>query len=843
MATALAPPPEQEEQTEVPTLQPLQFPQGYVPGKYASWDCSPEPIFGPDELGAYKGAIDDLSETCTRSDSAARIWEVMQATEARLFSRGYQFLVAGRRGWGMSGAFNGTNAGAAEIFQTQNTGKLFPCNVYSAREDKVCAILASNVPDLTFVPKDDRDPVDQTAADEKQKYLKTWIYEAGIRDVVGDMASLAYTDGRMVLKTGSVADQQSWGTERKEQSDVFDPPQDTGVTPETELESGNDSGEVPAVREVTTAYGKLEAKVPLMANNMRQMPWIRISEEYSVNELKERYPWIEDKIQAGSSIDGEDQLSKNARVIVRLAVQASTSSSESWQQDATETITWYRPSQYKAIKDAAMRKVFYQNFPDGLRVVHAGSQLAYVRNESMEKHLTVAHAKKGSGQNRRAIGSNYLPLQKVLNANISLADRYFRSAIARRFAAEGPLDTQAMNQQANDPAKITPVDLKSVPAGLGLQDITGVENVPQPNTALLEFIQWLIQGAPEVMDGIEPAMFGAATGEADQGVYQTAKLKRDAAKGIYSLPWAQIVFAIAKAAEQAASCAAENRVASIRSNVPGQGKLEVEISKLQGNALCQPVSLEIPQTVQEQEEAMQYLLANSKNVAIYNAIVNDPRNLPVFSKFPSLKGLDITGLDDVEQQQGEFELLMQSGPVDNPQLLQIQLLIQQAEISPEAQTPEGQQALMQLQQAAQSLPPKVSTVPVAQNTSENHAIHAAITLGLMNSPEGRKLKYGDAQQKAIYQNLELHWQEHMTVFNQLKPPPEVEMKASVTVDPTKLPPEAQAKAFQALGLQVSPQELQPVEQEHEVTEEQEGVNPETGVPTKRKISVVGKPLE
>ena len=59
----------------------------------------------------------------------------------------------------------------------------------------------------------------------------------------------------------------------------------------------------------------------------------------------------------------------------------------------------------------------------------------------------------------------------------------------------------------------------------------------------------------------------------------------------------------------------------------------------------------------------------------------------------------------------------------------------------------------------------------------------------------------------------------------------------------QLPPEAQAKAFQALGLQVAPEELQPQEQTHEITEETEGLNPQTGVPTKRKVSVVGKPLQ
>ena len=79
------------------------------------------------------------------------------------------------------------------------------------------------------------------------------------------------------------------------------------------------------------------------------------------------------------------------------------------------------------------------------------------------------------------------------------------------------------------------------------------------------------------------------------------------------------------------------------------------------------------------------------------------------------------------------------------------------------------------------------------------------------------------------------------MLKQLQPPPQVEMRASVTIDPSKLPPAAQSKAFQALGLEVSPQDLTPEEQTHEIIQEKEGVDA-SGVPTKTKVSVAGKPL-
>ena len=47
--------------------------------------------------------------------------------------------------------------------------------------------------------------------------------------------------------------------------------------------------------------------------------------------------------------------------------------------------------------------------------------------------------------------------------------------------------------------------------------------------------------------------------------------------------------------------------------------------------------------------------------------------------------------------------------------------------------------------------------------------------------------------------------------------------------------------FEAMGLQMAPQLLQPEEQTHEITQEKEGVDAQ-GVPVKQKVSVVGKPL-
>lgn len=853
-------------------LTPIDFDAiGYVPGKYAPWYCSPFPCYGPDELGEYEKAIEQMTQNVNKCDAAARIWEVLQAWEMRLFRRNYHFLTAGWKGWGMFGGSSGTTGAA--IMQTQNAMKLFSCNVFGARHKKIVSLLARQLPSVKVVAEHDDAPEDQTAAEVGDDYLKIFENDTDLKRAFAKAAGFFYTDDRVGFLTYTVADASRWGTELPDRPmDAFGIPQTDGVTPETEMDGvqaqdGEGEGreeqppgiaqpdEVPVRREVTWVGGKLETKVPILADEEHQMGWKRFQWEESVNRLRAQYPWVKEKIATQGNVGGMDQIDRMARINVRLAVQASSSSGEAWKNDATHTVTFYKPAEYESIKDEGMREVFYDEFPDGLEVWHAGGQLAIVRNCRSAAHTKIIHATTGDGQNREAIGTNYLPLQKVLNANISLIDRYFRGGIARRFAAEPYIDTQLLNSQSNDPAKVTPVYLKDVGNGVKISDLTGAENVPQLNTSIMEFVQWLINGAPEAMDGASAELWGAADNDADEGVFRTARLRRDEAKGVFTMPWLALCEAMCAISLQAIESAALNRTANISASIPGQKKLEIELSKLQGSVLVHPESLEIPRTLAEQEEQAAALIEQSANVGLYRAIVSDPRNFPIFAKFPSLSDYSLPGLDQVEVQQGEFEILMKSGPVVNPaiaeietQIAQVQQQIVAAEGDGEAATPEGQQALVQLQQAVaqlqqqlKALPPQVSTMPVAQNTSQDHTIHAIVTLGMMNSPTGRKLKNGNEEQQAIYANLDLHWQEHMAAAQKLAPPKEMEFKGSVSIDPSKFPPQAQAEMFQAMGLQVPPFALQPEDMTHEVTTEKEGVDA-NGVPVKQKVSVVGKPL-
>lgn len=858
-------------------LQPLQ-PEDL--GVYVSIDISPEPMYGPDQITKQmQEAVDDLSQTVTKSDSAPRIFEVLQTWEARLIDRGYHNIISDSKGW----QFFGAKQGPQGIMGAQNSSKRFPANVYGARKDKISAAIARECPTIKFSPVDPTHAPDTTFAEEAEKYVDIWKQDTDLPGRIEETANYFYTDDRVGWWTRSVADQERWGTETPEEEPAFGNSEPDGVVPETEMGTGAsestrppgmglpnpddsmgspaaDGGELegdptgmdseaPAIAEITDVDGKLEWKVPLVADSFEEMGWVRRSKEINCNIAKERYSWIEDKISAGSGLTtGNDQFDRLARMNCRLAVQNSSVTGESWMSDVTETHTWYRPSQYRQIKDQPTMKLFRSMFPMGLRVTHVGTEFAFMRNESMNDHVKILHSRKGHGQNRRAIGTNYLPLQKILNINLSLLHKYFVGCIPRRFFKEGVVNGEAINAQQSDPSHMTGLELEP---GDTIQTVTGIENVPQPTTGLAEFVQWLSTEAPILMDGATDAMFGTE----DTDTFGAAKLNRDQALQIFSTPWKEICWAAAGAATQAAMSAAKNRVTAVRSRVPGADRITVEIQKSKGRALGYPESVDIPETLAEQEERIVGLFSLPAPAnPLAASIVADPRNLTTLKDIARFAGLVMPGVDAVEKQQGEFEVLLKSGPQPNPAYMQLQQAIQginkelqkglaefkmTQDPNTGQQLEQVQQQLQQLTQQLQQTPPVVTSVAVAQDGSENHAIESAITLAMMNGDEGRKLKNGDDMQRQVYANLELHWQAHEQMKQKLQPIPPIPVKMSATVALDKLPPEVQAQALQAAGLNAKPEDFhaQDLLIPHETIVEKEGVDAQ-GVPVKTRVAMM-----
>jgi hypothetical protein len=125
-------------------------------------------------------------------------------------------------------------------------------------------------------------------------------------------------------------------------------------------------------------------------------------------------------------------------------------------------------------------------------------------------------------------------------------------------------------------------------------------------------------------------------------------------------------------------------------------------------------------------------------------------------------------------------------------------------------SPQDMATVQQLQQMMKSLPPQVSTIPVAQDESENHPVEGGACFDWMTSSEGQGFKYGTPQQRAAFANVHLHWSEHLAQAKKIalaNAPPNKPPSESISVDVSKMPPSVAIQSLAKMGINATPQDF------------------------------------
>lgn len=776
----------------------------FVPGELTSFDYSPEPFADLSEKG--RNALHELVILASRTDVASRRFEVEMAWEARLFERGYQHLLP-RRGGGWSLPGEGSKWGP---LSTADSSALYSTNIYGRDKDIIVAAIARETPRIQFFPKDSRQPVDIMAAEASNRYKCVYEKNNNLRERLAELAYFYYTEDRSVLYTRLVVDAQRFGTN----------------------EDGSPKG-----KEITTVVGKLEAKVPMQAQCQGEMHFVQIYNETDVTTAKARYPWAAKKIRPGSCGIGEIELDKIARVNTKLALLGSYVTGDAMMREVTEQYTWVRPEMFwdDAI-DEEVRQELMDAFPKGALIVYAGQEFCFARSESMDDHIVVSHAMPGIGQNRRALGTNNISVQKRLNAYLDIMDDFFRKTVPRRLYDSEAFDVDALKLQDNVPGGSTPFLRQP---GIPVDQLVFIEPTPQPQPALPEFAKLFFDEIPASLSGAVPSLFGGSTNTDTVGGIE---IQRDQALARIGVAWTSAKEAIAQSTKQAV-LAATSRPDTINETLPGDGSIIINPNDLKGNVVCYPeYDSSFPESFRERETRFTEIVANAPQNPFYAALLKNPGNMRAIADNTRMSGIQIPGEDSAKKQLIEIEQLKTSAPLPNPKLLQAQQQIEQAKMGMTADiqsgTPVPPQATAMFQQAQQAIaaiPPEVSSLSVAQDMSENHAIEAQVCFDWMNGEEGVKFKYGVAEQQAGFQNVYLHWQEHTAIAKQNAPAPET-APPHLSIPYDKLPPEAKAQALAKAGIKTTPKSTtnaKLVETQHEISKR---VVPKT-VPNAENITV------
>lgn len=334
-----------------------------------------------------------------------------------------------------------------------------------------------------------------------------------------------------------------------------------------------------------------------------------------------------------------------------------------------------------------------------------------------------------------------------------------------------------------------------------------------------------------MLSGALPSLFGA---ESNTDTVGGIEIQRDQALGRLGTPWSRLQAAAACYLRQAVQLAARCRLArgdTKLSWVTDQStKMSLEVADLKGNVLCYPeADSNFPETWIQKSSRIQQLMMEAPTTPLVMQIMGLPENQRMIRDAIGLKELLVPAAESVDKQRGEFEILLkrQPRPMPNPQLQQAEQQLEQAERQAMAEGPQSyalyQQMLPQFQQALAQIPPQISSCPVAQDSSEDHMTEAQECFRMMQDPTGRKLKLGNPEQQQAFQNLHLHWQEHMAMAAKFQggPPDSKPISKSISVAVDKMPNNIAPQLLsQYYGVQAKPQdfgEQDAAETEQEIT--------------------------
>ncbi len=788
----------------------------YQPGELAPAIVTAAKVWKPADVEKIDKALSSvfitLSEGCSQADEAARRFSVLQVWEERHMDRGYQYLesqVGGGGGWQIVGANAGKGRnGLAE----NNDANLYATNIYSAQGDIITSALCRGTIKVNFTPNRSKNPIDVACADESNKYKHLWYEVNKSTELQRATVGLAWTDPRGLMWTRTIADKRL-GT--------------------------NDDGSIRR-REITSLYGVLETKLPMMVDELKQCSYAQIFEEMDYAVARATYPWMGDKIKPSWGTAGELEFERIARINTRIGIVGKYITGTSGIREATMGYMWYRPGMYFDDKILpAQKEWLLKEFPDGIFCILAGKEFVCAWNESMDDHLALGMFTRGFGQNRRALGSSDIPIQKRINIWADLWDKTVRGAISSIALHDQAYSAEAMAQLEAGPTRFIPV---TVEEGHQIGEYAAALPVAQLHPGMAEMFQWYVGPLIQSIDGATPALFGSGEGE-DNTVGATQIRLQQALERI-GTAWIVTNSMFEEAIGQAAVCCAQTGNAEIDDTVEGYGEVSVNPENLKGNAKCKSETKNvIPESGAQREAKVLQVLDMAMQNQEVAAVVARPSNTREIVKALGLN--DVITVDEANWEDGaleDIERLLDAEPLINPawaemneQLTALNEAHEQAkslastaiqsgiELVPE-EIQQGQQMedrVSSLQQQLQKIPQYIASIPVAQDDSEDHETIAATIFSWMGESDGRALRRksakeppGQGENWKKWTNVFLFWQQHKMVAAQMKqaqaPPPKISMTG-------KLSPQQQAQLLQqAAGIQTDPSEInQPNEQEVE----------------------------
>jgi hypothetical protein len=798
--------------------------QTFQPGELCAVDASNARVEIPDEdeeVESKRSCIKQLCSKVAQRDLVSRRLEVRDTWKSRYFWRGNQHLLPGPKGTWLT-------ANMVQMGGQSYNDHSDETNIYLAFGDILVAALTASLPAVRFEPEDPTNASDISASENSEKAKLLIERNNDMLTILADVDRYLYTDGRCILEARHVLDGQRFGysnpgvTEEQEEIAYLPAAGEPGPPPEQEGQG------VPRGSEVIKVYGVLESKIAVQSNCLADSSYCQISVEGDITKFKTEYPDSADEIQSGQSPTAESEYERLARTSIMMGMRPSAMTSDSMTFNATKQRTWVRPEFFTEESDDDLRQWLYQEFPKGCMAVMVGTTLCEQRNESMDDHLTLIHARSGDGAHRPALGSPVMPIQEKLNDCVDLIHESFMHLIPRVWVGS-EVDTNALAAAERKPGQY----LKAPKiTGKSTADLFFTEQQIEIAQGLIQYMQWLFGEAPQFLSGGSPALFGGDTKGND--TLGGITIQRDQALGRIGLTWRNIRAGYASMIRQAVQAAATYRDEQMTGSVPGQGKqvqkLTIDPNDLKGNIRCFPDQDDnFPESWVAKRAVWNNVIAMAEKNPVLAKILSMSRNMMLAKDKAGLPEMVIPGADSSEKQLGEIQILLQGPPEPNP-------AYEEAVQKVQAMAGQAQAAGVQIppqaaQQVQQSLPPQVvSTVPVGK--LDKHAEEANEIETWANSPEGIREKASNPQG---FQNVETHYDEHMAALKAAQGPPPPPKPPSESISLKDLPPDGQVQMAGQAGIHLDLGQMQVKEAHDKAEKSQQAAARLQGKPPTEKV--------
>jgi hypothetical protein len=683
--------------------------------------------------------------------------QVKEAWKQRLMYRGFQRLVdGGSKGWSIGGEGGLVADGLGDDSDTEFRNNE---NIFFAYGQIITAALTGARPTCRFTANNLAQADDLNAAENAEAARQFVERNNPINDINSEGVRYLYTDGVYYYAT-------SWN-EETEQEDI-------------------------------EVFGALEVERSMTAKNLKDSPFLQLSQEKDKTIWKEKFPEVAKKITGGNSGTSQNQFDRIARISANSGMGSTMVTGDSFAHLVTGQVTWLRPSFYHEAGPQETQDKLRQLFPRGVKVTFVGNTFCEAVEESMDERVKEVFAFPGDGANRPSIGNPLVEVQLRLNDLLDILYETFDHGIPWRWVSS-EIDLNAIADQQNSPGMTGQV---KVSTGRPLSDYFFVETQLDVPASMITQIKSLENEVAQLMVGAFPALFGGTDLGANAAV-GTTTIQRDQALGRLGQIYRYIKSGYAGCIEQAVLLAAEYRSGNISTELPGNAmtgsiSLEVDFDALnKGGFKAHTDSDEnFPeQWATKKNTFMAILMAAEKNPGGFAAdMLKDPSNKS-YAKY-------VIGLPDIllpeevsrNKQLTEIGLLLKGSPLPNPELQQLVQTIQQTQA-------QGQ-PIDQFEQQAKALPKQVSSVPI-DKPYDNHNVEFQEVTDWVNSKEGQKQKL---KNPSGFQNVEMHGMEHQAYIKQLASenaaPPVPKESINLTIPLDKMPAEVQSLIFTKLGFTV-----------------------------------------